>query len=100
MADFKVNGDPLPRQIKLFNCDFREVGKKIKDHSADLIFTDPPFGQEFLPLWDDLGAFAARSLEAGGFARDLRRAGILGSGDRRPLPAPQLHHGVNGLMSR
>ena len=27
-ADFKVNGDPLPRQIKLYNCDFREVGKK------------------------------------------------------------------------
>ena len=56
---------PLPNQIKLHNCDFREVGKRIKDDSADLIFTDPPFGQEFLPLWDDLGAFAARVLKPG-----------------------------------
>ncbi len=64
-ADFKVDGDPLPKQIKLFNCDYREVGKKIKDDSADLIFTDPPFGQEFLPLWDDLGAFASRVLKPG-----------------------------------
>ena len=64
-ADFKVNGDPLPKQIKLFNCDYREVGKKIKDDSADLIFTDPPFGQEFLSLWDDLGVFAARVLKPG-----------------------------------
>jgi hypothetical protein len=64
-ADFKVNGDPLPRQIKLYNCDFREAGKRFKDETADLIFTDPPFGQEFLPLWDDLGAFASRVLKPG-----------------------------------
>jgi hypothetical protein len=64
-ADLKTSGASLPSQIKLHNCDFREVGKRIKDDSADLIFTDPPFGQEFLPLWDDLGAFAARVLKPG-----------------------------------
>jgi hypothetical protein len=64
-ADFKTNGDPLPRQIKLYNCDFREIGSRIKDNSADLIFTDLPFGAEFLPLWDDLGEFAARVLKPG-----------------------------------
>jgi hypothetical protein len=64
-ADLKTNGSPLPSQIKLYNCDFREIGKRIKDNSADLIFTDPPFGQEFLALWDDLGAFAARVLKPG-----------------------------------
>jgi hypothetical protein len=64
-ADFRTNGDPLPRPIKLYHGDFREVGKRIKDDSADLIFTDPPFGQEFLPLWEDLGAFAARVLKPG-----------------------------------
>ena len=64
-ADFKTNGSRLPRQIKLYNCDFREVGKRIKDGSADLIFTDPPFGSDFLPLWDDLGAFASRVLKPG-----------------------------------
>jgi site-specific DNA-methyltransferase (adenine-specific) len=64
-ADLKTSGAPLPNQIKIYNCDFREVGKRIKDDSADLIFTDPPFGQEFLPLWDDLGSFAARILKPG-----------------------------------
>jgi len=59
------NGAPLPNQIKIYNCDFRQVGRKIKDSSADLIFTDPPFGSEFLPLWDDLAVFAARVLKPG-----------------------------------
>jgi site-specific DNA-methyltransferase (adenine-specific) len=62
-ADLSTNGDRLPKQIKLFNCDFREV--RIKDDSADLIFADPPFGSEFLPLWDDLGVFASRVLRPG-----------------------------------
>lgn len=64
-ADLKTNGSSLPSQIKLYNCDFREVGKRIKDDSVDLIFTDPPFGQEFLPLWEDLGEFASRVLKPG-----------------------------------
>jgi hypothetical protein len=64
-ADLKTNGAALPRQIKLYNCDFREVGKRIEHNSTDLIFTDPPFGQEFLPLWNDLGAFASRVLKPG-----------------------------------
>jgi hypothetical protein len=64
-ADLDVSKGSLPKQIKLYNCDFRQVGKRIKDDSADLIFTDPPFGQEFLPLWDDLGAFAQRVLKPG-----------------------------------
>jgi hypothetical protein len=64
-ADLEVSNDSLPKQIKFYNCDFREVGKRIKDDSADLIYTDPPFGQEFLPLWDDLGAFAQRVLKPG-----------------------------------
>jgi hypothetical protein len=64
-ADLDVSKGSLPKQIKLYNCDFRETGRKIKDDSADLIFTDPPFGSEFLPLWDDLGAFASRVLKPG-----------------------------------
>jgi site-specific DNA-methyltransferase (adenine-specific) len=64
-ADQKTNGAPLPNQVKLHNSDFRQVGRKIKDNSADLIFTDPPFGQEFLPHWHDLGVFAARVLKPG-----------------------------------
>ena len=64
-ADFNVNGSRLPSQIKLFNCDFREVGKRIKDETADLIFIDPPFGVEFLPLWDDLGRLPQGFLSRG-----------------------------------
>jgi 16S rRNA G966 N2-methylase RsmD len=64
-ADLKTNGVPLPNQVKIYNCDFREVGKRIKDDATDLIFTDPPYGAEFLPTWDDLGAFASRVLKPG-----------------------------------
>jgi site-specific DNA-methyltransferase (adenine-specific) len=64
-ADHKVKDGPLPRQVRLYDCDFRRVGKRIEDDSADLVFTDPPFGREFLPLWHDLGAFAARVLKPG-----------------------------------
>jgi site-specific DNA-methyltransferase (adenine-specific) len=64
-ADRKVKYGPLPSQVRLYNCDFRQVGKRIKDDSVDLIFTDPPFGQEFLSLWGDLVAFAARVLKPG-----------------------------------
>lgn len=42
--------------------DFREVLADIPDGSIDLILTDPPYPAEFLPLWSDLGALAARVL--------------------------------------
>ena len=46
--------------------DFREVLSDIPDHSVDIILTDPPYPQEYLPLWDDLGKFAARVLKPTG----------------------------------
>lgn len=46
--------------------DFRERGQELPDASVDLIFTDPPYAEEFLPLWDDLGSFAARVLKPTG----------------------------------
>ena len=46
--------------------DFREVLADLPDHSVDIILTDPPYTQEYLPLWDDLGAFAARVLKPTG----------------------------------
>jgi site-specific DNA-methyltransferase (adenine-specific) len=47
--------------------DFRELGKTIADNSVDLIFTDPPYIREFLPLYSDLSAFASRVLRPGGW---------------------------------
>ena len=39
---------------------------KLKDNSVDLIITDPPYPEEYLPEWSDLSAFAARVLKPGG----------------------------------
>jgi 16S rRNA G966 N2-methylase RsmD len=38
----------------------------IGDDSVDLVLTDPPYGQEYLHVWDDLGDLAARVLRPGG----------------------------------
>ena len=46
--------------------DFRTVLADLPDHSVDIILTDPPYTQEYLPLWDDLGAFVARVLKPTG----------------------------------
>jgi hypothetical protein len=34
--------------------------------SVDVVLTDPPYNREALPLYDALGAFAARTLKPGG----------------------------------
>jgi len=47
--------------------DFREVCKKFKDESVDCIFTDPPYGKEFLELWSALSKVATRILKPSGF---------------------------------
>ncbi len=38
----------------------------IPDESVDAIITDPPYGREWLPLYEDLADFAARVLKLGG----------------------------------
>jgi 16S rRNA G966 N2-methylase RsmD len=57
----------LPSKVTLFNRNFTEVGDEIPPESVDLILTDPPYGKDYLPLWDQLGAFAQRILKKGGF---------------------------------
>jgi ParB-like chromosome segregation protein Spo0J len=56
----------LPQDCKLFLGDFREKGKEIPDNSIDLIFTDPPYSEEDLPKYEDLGSLAQRVLREGG----------------------------------
>jgi hypothetical protein len=46
--------------------DFREVATTLPDASVDLIFTDPPYRREDLPLYGDLAEVAARVLVPGG----------------------------------
>ncbi len=55
----------LPPTVDLRLGDFREVLADIPDSSVDLIFTDPPYPAEYLPLWKDLAVFAARVLKPG-----------------------------------
>jgi len=52
--------------VEIRHGDFRDVLTDIPDHSADVILTDPPYGKEYLPLWNDLGEFAARVLKPSG----------------------------------
>lgn len=53
-------------QFELLLGDFREKGKSIEDNSVDMIFTDPPYAKDTLPLWNDLGEYAATTLKPGG----------------------------------
>jgi site-specific DNA-adenine methylase len=52
--------------IKLIHGDFRENLMDPKyDNSIDLIYTDPPYAEEFLYLYNDVGRLAARTLKEG-----------------------------------
>ena len=56
--------EPEPEtSVDVIVGDFREV--KL-DEPADAIVTDPPYPDEFLPLWSDLGEWAFDNLRSGG----------------------------------
>ncbi|MCB2214795.1 MAG: DNA modification methylase [Desulfobulbaceae bacterium] len=55
----------LDDRVQLFNDDFMKVD--IPDSSIDLIFTDAPYGQEYLYLYENLGIFAKDKLKDGCF---------------------------------
>ena len=53
----------------LDNCrlmlgDFRDKGKEIEDNSIDLISTNPPYGEQYLYLYEDLAELSARGRKA------------------------------------
>ncbi len=54
--------------IRLHHCRFQELQEvaQIEPGSVNLILTDIPYGQQFLPEVGELGAFAARVLIEGG----------------------------------
>jgi 16S rRNA G966 N2-methylase RsmD len=64
-----VNQTPaisLPDGIKIVYDDFIEYGKNIPNDSIDLIFTDPPYALESIPIYVELGIVAQRILKPGG----------------------------------
>jgi site-specific DNA-methyltransferase (adenine-specific) len=56
----------LPRRLTLLEGRFQDQGRNIKRLSVDCLFTDPPYGGDWLDQWDDLGELAARTLKRGG----------------------------------
>ena len=52
--------------ITLLEGDFREQSKTIPDDSIDLIFTDPPYTAEYIPLYSDLAVIGHNALREGG----------------------------------
>jgi hypothetical protein len=59
---------PGEGDIRLYHCPFQKLEEVagIEPNSVNLILTDIPYGQEFLPEVAELGAFASRALVDGG----------------------------------
>lgn len=55
---------PPDALVEVHHCDFRQM--PVAPGSARLIFTDPLYHREHLPLYSDLAAWAAKVLQPGG----------------------------------
>lgn len=66
LNNIQPSTNPLNNNCKLFHGDFTELQKEIADSSIDLIFTDPPYGKEYLPLYQELARLAMRVLKPRG----------------------------------
>ncbi len=55
------------KEIEILVGDARTLIERIPDRSVDLIFTDPPYQKEFLPLYGWLAEAATRVLKSSGF---------------------------------
>ena len=53
-------------QVKLMLGDFRERCSEIDDNSVDMVFTDPLYERESLPIWLDLSRICSHKLKPGG----------------------------------
>lgn len=66
LTNLIVTDTDLPEGIALWQGDFRELEAKIPENSVSLIFTDPPYAEEFIPLYGDLARLGERILQPGG----------------------------------
>lgn len=67
VAAAAMRGIEIPDRLQLIHGDFRDILDEQPDKSVDLVFTDPPYHESFLPLWSDLAELSARTLKPGGF---------------------------------
>jgi len=56
----------LGNDVKLFNDDFRNVLPQLENGISPLVFTDPPYGKDFISLYGDLAELAVPLLSDGG----------------------------------
>ena len=50
----------------IHHCSALELAEILEPGSVDWVITDPPYPEEFLDCWAELGAFAAKVLKPGG----------------------------------
>jgi hypothetical protein len=65
-SDSESSTELSSNRSKLLYGDFIEKSKTIPDNSIDLIFTDPPYGKKWLPVYEKLAETAFRVLKSGG----------------------------------
>jgi len=67
LKSIKTNIELPPEICKLFCNDFTKIDSEtIPDNSIDLIFTDPPYGEQYIYLYEDLARLAVRVLKPRG----------------------------------
>lgn len=59
---------PTDERFQLIHADIAEVNGEVPTGGVDWIITDPPYPEEYLPVYDSLSEFAARVLKPGGSA--------------------------------
>lgn len=65
LSNFTNSNVQLPGRIKLLEGDFVERCKDLSSKSVNLIFTDPPYNVESLPLYSELAKVASILLKDG-----------------------------------
>jgi DNA modification methylase len=67
LKSIKTNIELPPENCKLFCNDFTKIDSEtIPDNSIDLIYTDPPYGEQYLYIYEYLARLAERVLKPGG----------------------------------
>jgi 16S rRNA G966 N2-methylase RsmD len=65
LKNSKLGPSSLLNNILLLQGDFREQSKTIPNSSVDLIYTDPPYGAEYIFVYNDLATIASTVLREG-----------------------------------
>ena len=57
---------PADARWELHHKTVSRLHEDVKGESVDIIFTDPPYGQEYIPVYEELAQFAQHALKPGG----------------------------------